>query len=261
MCDAHCHVDDLINCMGQTRVLLGLGPTIAVTNDWISFLKTKELTRRQKEIYPSLGMHPSLASSWAEDLPLFISHLHKTRFVGEIGLDYTNHQKPQSRRDQESVFKAILCACERTDKILNVHSTRAEDETVRILMSYDINKVIMHWFAGPLHLTKEGIQEGWYFSIPPAVSKSRKLQHIARIVPDEQLLVESDAPYGLERGLSLGKTLEGTVKEIARLRQVSVAHMRRIIWRNFTRLLDLSSQSEPDQKTLREWAESSDPSQ
>ena len=256
LCDAHCHVDSLVRLRNSLAVLNELGPTLAVTNDWLSYLDTRSITRGRQDIWVSLGLHPLMVSSQAEDLSLVTNRLQRIRFVGEIGLDYAKCKDASERKSQSHVFEAILEACEGSGKVLNVHSRGAERNVVQTLKSFDIHKVVLHWYVGSRRQMHDAIDEGWFFSIPSAVCRSAKLQRVAREVPENQLLVESDVPSALRGEFSTQKALHSAAAQIARLRQISVAHISDTTSRNFLNLIGRDGDVSHGQRTLGDWKES-----
>lgn len=253
VCDVHCHVDTFVRSADEIRLLNSVGPTIAVTNDWQSYVDTKALARRMPNIYVSLGLHPDRASLEVSSWAMTLGELPDQRLVGEIGLDYYRHKGEQERKNQRIIFEAILDACEGSDRILNIHSTGAERDVAQVLESYDTGAVIMHWFVGPLKLVESGVEEGWYFSVPPIVQTSKKVQEVARLLPEDLLLIESDAPDGLVGGLSLQKSLQATISKVAQVRHSSTNHILRVTTRNFERLLKPTISRQHGQKPLEDW--------
>ncbi len=231
--DAHCHLDQL---RGRRGGLEGIGPTIAVVNDWSGYMVTSHLARRRKDIHVSLGLHPRLALVRDRDLPLVMDRIDAIHFVGEIGLDFSAKTGASSKRNQRIVFDAIMQACEDKDKVLNVHSTGAEPEVVEALQTYNLRSVVMHWYSGPSAPLGKAIQEGWYFSIPPAVAKSKAVQRVAREAPLNRLLIESDAPSGIGATQSLKGALERTAERLAVIRSMETPHLIAIVRENYARL-------------------------
>ncbi len=247
--DAHCHVDQLAS-VGNQRVIPILGPTIAVTNDWMSYLETKALCDGKEEIFVSLGLHPRLVRSHSEDIPLIINGILECRFVGEIGLDSGSGTKQEEIRLQKEVLKGILVACESSRKVINVHSAGAERVIVGMILSYDVGPVILHWYTGPPSLLRIGVDQGWYFSFPPAVCRSKKLQKSLTRIPMENILVESDAPGGLIEP-SIQGALRQSTREIARIKRRLPQDVRDQIGRNFEGLVEREIKIRQNQSSLR----------
>ncbi len=111
--------------------------------------------------------------------------------IGEIGLDYYWSEKKELMIKQ---FEQMLETAKEKDKPIIVHSRRAEDDVIKVLKNYDL-KIVMHAFTGSTKTAIEGINRGYYFSIPTIVVRSEQLQKIVELTPKEQLLSESDTPY------------------------------------------------------------------
>ena len=78
---------------------------------------------------------------------------------------------------------------------MSVHSRRAEKEVLAILKKYSIKNVIFHWYSGPLGLIDEIVNEGYYFSINEAMTRSVSGKKIISRIPECRILTETDAPY------------------------------------------------------------------
>lgn len=235
--DVHCHVDKLLEVSPEAGLLDELGQTIAVTTNWTSYLRTSLLGMGRKNLHVSLGLHPDLTFLRIEDVPLVVSQIPKVRFIGEIGLDFSGSRGRMARRHQEIIFRMLLRECEKGDKILNIHSRGAENRAIEILDSYDIDRIILHWYLGPTRPAKVAMDNGWYFSIPPVVDKSKKIQRLAAAVNEELLLLESDAPYGTRCDQSIQTILRTSAARVAEIRRVPASTIRGIVRENFLRLV------------------------
>lgn len=78
---------------------------------------------------------------------------------------------------------------------MSVHSRKAEKEVLDILKKYAIKKVIFHWYSGPLGLIEDIVNEGYYFSINEAMTKSNSGRNIINKIPRNRILTESDSPF------------------------------------------------------------------
>ncbi|HIT90860.1 MAG TPA: TatD family hydrolase, partial [Candidatus Merdenecus merdavium] len=147
--DTHLHLDlftepkKLIEAVENQKMY-----TIAVTNLPQVFLNTQKLCEGLKYIRPALGYHPELAFKFSNQFDLFLELIDQTRYIGEIGLD--NQRKTiEDFTSQKKIFENIISVCrERKDKILTVHSRRAEKEVVSIIGNNFPGKVILHWYSG-----------------------------------------------------------------------------------------------------------------
>lgn len=169
--------------------------TIAVTNAPSVFDYTYKITENKKYIKPAIGLHPELALQRKRELELFRKELRRTRYVGEVGLDYGN-LKPSEVGEQKAIFEKILSLCaEYKNKILTVHSRGTAADVIAMIGNNFPGKVILHWYSGSLKELRKAVQYGFYFSINSAMTKSKNGQKIINNVPLERMLTESDGPF------------------------------------------------------------------
>lgn len=180
--------------------------TIAVTNLPEVYERYLGQYSNRKYVQIALGFHPELAAQFQSQLRKFDYLLKSTRFIGEIGLDYTT-KDINDRRAQEVVFKHIIDKCNDSgNKILTVHSRRAEKNVLEILDNLNRCVVIMHWYSGPVLHVSEALDRGYYFSINHQMLCSENGKRIINKIPPNRILLESDAPFtkGLQDRYILG---------------------------------------------------------
>lgn len=153
--------------------------------------------------YPGLvwftsGLHPHDASQWTD------AHAAQVRrdvaagavAIGECGLDY--HYDHSPRELQRATFRAQLALAAELDRPVIVHTREADDETATMLAEAASNGVrgVLHCFTGSQALAEVAIAHDWYLSFSGVVTFKRYTDdQILRLVPDDRILVESDAPY------------------------------------------------------------------
>lgn len=175
--------------------------TIAVTNlpeifnnyqaefDWTKF----------KYVRLALGFHPELVNQYHWQLNKFIEMLSKTRYIGEIGLDYSTNNA-LFKDAQKDVFQHIILECSKyKNKILTIHSRMAEKDILRLMKDFS-GVAIFHWYSGSIKSLLEAVERGYYFSINQQMLHSKNGRMIIDAIPLDKLLLESDAPFtnGLE---------------------------------------------------------------
>jgi len=194
--DTHCHInffsnagDIAIECENKKT------HTIYVTTLPSQFDETFKYVKNLKYIYPSLGFH-CLESHYdlSKEKKLFLKHIDNTKFIGEVGLDFSK-RATMTKEEQIELFRFILDSIKGKDKILNLHSASAEDEVLEMLIKYDRVKAIFHWYSGKIGTLNQIINYGCYFSINEAMCKSKKGQNIISKLPKDKVLVETDAPF------------------------------------------------------------------
>jgi len=193
--DIHCHVDLFENPQEVLQQAdnrdIGI---VAVTNTPSVFEYTANLVAGTRYAQPALGLHPQLIEERATELALMWQLFDRTRFIGEVGLDYTDSRQ-DIRRHQRKVFSSILERCQASgDKILIVHSRRAAVDVVSAIGDKFRGIVILHWYSGPSNILERAIENDLYFSVNPAMIQSKRGNEIIRMLPRTRVLTETDAP-------------------------------------------------------------------
>lgn len=237
--DTHCHVDlypdygALIEQIEREQIF-----TVAVTNTPSVFRQSAKLTLGKKYIRTALGFHPQLAAERHRELDLMINLLSETKYIGEIGLDFTTNVKEEQLL-QEKVFDTILQHCaELGDKILTVHSRRAASRVIEMIGRSYNGTVIMHWFSGTKAELERAISCNFYFSINPSMVLSAKGQELISIMPIDRILTETDGPFVKVNRKPVGPHDIGEiVAKIAKLFNYSSSEMKNIVYQNFRNVL------------------------
>jgi TatD DNase family protein len=212
--------------------------TIAVTNAPSVFKQTLDLTDGCKYIRAALGLHPELVKDRHKEIIRFRQMAKETRYIGEVGLDYSL-QSVELESLQRSVFSEIVEECYQAgDKILTIHSRKAEEDVISILGSKFPGIAILHWYSGPLKLISKALAYGSYFSINMAMTLSKKGKQVIAEVPNERLLTESDGPFVRQDGVPCSPLgMANVVENLARLKNLDPLQLKEIIHSNFKRVL------------------------
>jgi len=196
--------------------------------------KALELAGKYDVVKCSFGMYPigdyddvDGELAWIEE------HAGDCVAIGEIGLDFYNGRDDAGK--QEELFRKMLGLAKKLGKPVVVHSRAAEKEVIEILEELD---VVMHCFCGRKSLIKRGIDNGWFFSVPPVIMRWDNFKVLVSLVPIKQLLTETDAPYlapvASDRNEPVNVLV--TLKEIARIKGVSVEEVSSRVFGNFSLL-------------------------
>ena len=188
-----------------------------------------ELASKYENVYGLLGVHPSEVKDWTDDLIDKIKESAKSPKIvgiGEIGLDYY-WDKSFNDLQKEVFIKQINLANELNFPI-SVHDREAHKDSFDILTEFNKNSiVIMHCFSGSVEFMHECVKQGWYIAIGGVVTfkNAIKMKEVAKEVPLDKLLIETDAPY-LTPVPYRGKTnqpayVKYVAEEIANLRNTS----------------------------------------
>jgi TatD DNase family protein len=237
--DTHCHLDLYKNPtniveISTTKFIY----TVAVTNaPWV-FYFTKKVSRNSDYILPAIGFHPELISRNIARLHEMWPYIKDTKFVGEIGLDYSTIDENERKR-QRIALSQILEKCDQlNNKILTVHSRRAEKDLIDAIGSSFSGKVILHWFSGPIKELKRAIEYGYYFSINSSMVNSENGKKIIARIPKERILTESDGPFvHLDNEIATPAAITYTVHRIASIVGNDFESTKVQIYNNFISLL------------------------
>jgi TatD DNase family protein len=195
MIDTHCHIDlyehplDVLNECRKAGIIV-----IGMTNLPSHFEMGYPHVLPFKKIRLALGMHPLYAESHEKEFPLFIKNLHKTSYIGEVGLDFSR-EGYATKTIQLDSFQKILGKVTGENKILSLHSRRAEKEVLELLIENRIENAIFHWYSGPLALIDKIVEAGYFLSINTAMINSEAGKKIIARAPADFILTESDGPF------------------------------------------------------------------
>ncbi|XP_026106825.1 putative deoxyribonuclease tatdn3 isoform X1 [Carassius auratus] len=210
--DCHCHLSADEFTQDIDDVLLrakraGVKALVAVTEGASEFEKVILLSKTYPGfVFPCFGIHPlqgsgqDLHSVRIQDLEPFLPLFQKYRAdivaVGEIGLDFTPWfaKTTQERDEQIKVFIKQLEISKELDLPVNVHSRSAAKVTIDTMKELGIRQALLHNFAGKPSVAMEGVQAGFCFSFPPAVSKTEQRAKLIRQIPLEHICLETDSP-------------------------------------------------------------------
>ena len=118
-----------------------------------------------------------------------------------------------------------------------MHSRKAELHCIDILEESGYKKVVLHCFNGRKHVIKRAAALGYYFSIPTSVVKSKTLKKLAKRVPIDRILTETDAPYLCPSdGRNDSSFIRESIVKIASVKEVSVKEMEEQVWKNYAKI-------------------------
>lgn len=171
--------------------------TICVTNQPEVFESCIDLYPTTKYIKFALGYNPQSINDVRFNKAAFLRNLQKTKYIGEVGLDFSEGYK--SKKAQQIEILEFICKNAK-DKIFTMHCKGAERELFEILKESGNHKIILHWYNGDVFWIKEFLNLGCYFSINGSMLNSVKGKNIIRNIPKDRLLIESDGPFGKVNG-------------------------------------------------------------
>ncbi len=244
--DSHCHLSfpelaqqlpDVLARMRENRVIAALN--ICTTLE--EFSAVVAVAEQQNHICASVGVHPDyedIEEPSVERLVGLAKHA-KVVAIGETGLDYFRLKEPLEW--QRERFRIHIRAARASGKPLIIHTRAASHDTLRIMEEEGAAEVggVMHCFTESLEVAQAAIKLGFYISFSGIVTfkSARDLQEVARQVPLDRLLIETDSPY-LAPVPYRGKTNEPgyvpkVAEKVAELKGVDVSQVASSSTQNF----------------------------
>ena len=209
--DSHCHLageefeSDLRSVVDRAR---GAGLTsalvIVAADDDTEYWRAQTVLNAWPEARLSIGVHPHTAGKFADDparaaqlVDERLSDCAASRALGEIGLDY--HYDFAPRDVQQEVFRVQLDLAGRRKLPIVIHTREAEDDTFRILGTAALGDAggVFHCFTGDRAMARRALDAGFHLSLAGIVTfpRATELHEVAKIVPLERLLIETDSPF------------------------------------------------------------------
>ncbi|RJG13659.1 TatD family deoxyribonuclease [Pseudomonas cavernicola] len=254
--DSHCHLDrlDLAAHGGSLDAALdaararGVGHFLCIGVSADNAAAVKGLAEQYVDVDCSVGVHPlDLQPGVAPALDWLLAELNHPRVVaiGETGLDY--HYEPEAAELQQEAFRLHLEAAKLTGKPVIVHTREARADTLALLRDAALPQGgVLHCFTEDWEMAKAALDIGFYISLSGIVTfrNAEALREVARQVPVDRLLVETDSPYLAPIPYRGKPNLPQYVREVAEflaeLRGVDYDSFAEQITANFKRLFPLA---------------------
>lgn len=254
--DSHCHldaldyenlhqnIDEVIEKAKARDVkhLLTIGVTLS------RFEKQRDTLAHRDDVSLACGVHPLDLEDehFNYDRLLQLAAHPKVVAVGEIGLDY--YYSADNKALQQEVFAQQVQAANVLNKPVIIHTRAAREDTIRILRENDAQKCggVLHCFTENLEMAKQGLDLGFYISFSGIITfkNAEEIRAVARQVPLDRLLVETDSPYLAPVPYRGKQNQPAYVREVceyvATLKGVSVEEFAQITTQNFERLFKIS---------------------
>lgn len=203
-----------------------------------------------KGIYASVGLHPHDASSFSDASARLLTELSsdsRVVAVGEIGLDYHYMNAPVPA--QEEAFRNQIRIARNVGLPIIVHSREAEEDTLKILKEEAVDEAggVIHCFSGGLDMAREAVAMGFFVSFSGSLTfkNANGLREIARALPIEKLLIETDSPYLAPQSVR-GKRNEPAyvrlvAEALAGIKGLSTEDIGRVTSHNAMQLFDIGA--------------------
>ncbi len=266
MIDTHCHLEmkqfkgDIDAVIARAKDA-GIEALISIGSDLEGCKGAVDLSKKHDMVYAAVGIHPHDAKDFSEEIATLVrswitasrelgtackgDDIPKIVAIGEIGLDYYYDHSP--REVQREVFAKQLVFAKELELPVVVHSRDAQEDTLHILEESGVSKGVMHCFSGDEEMAKRAMGLGLHISFagPVTFKKALSLKEVARFVPDDLLLIETDAPYLAPEPLR-GKRNEPafmvyTAQHIAALRGITIEDIDRMTTLNAKRLFGIGT--------------------
>jgi TatD DNase family protein len=247
--DSHCHInfpelvsdiDGVMERMAENHV----SNALCVSVNLEKFPEVLSLAERYENIYASVGVHPDTQSGEDPTVERLVSlSAHpKVVAIGETGLDYFRTEGDTTwQRDR---FRAHIQAAREVNKPLIIHTREAGDDTLGILREEGEGLVrgVMHCFTETLEFARASIDLGFFISFSGIITfkNAQEIRDVAKVVPLESILIETDSPY-LAPVPNRGKTNEPSyvryvLEEVARVKELPIDVVAQATTQNFHRL-------------------------
>ncbi|MBE7030620.1 MAG: TatD family deoxyribonuclease [Ruminococcaceae bacterium] len=201
--DSHAHYNDNRFDSDRHELLTslaaeGISNVINVGADMESSRESIALADRYDFIHAAVGVHPHDTEGMTEqdltDLAQMSTH-PKVVAIGEIGLDYYYDNSP--RDIQREWFRKQMALAYKLKKPVIIHTRDAMEDTITILKESQFTGGVLHCFSGSVESAKIALDMGYYISLagPVTYKNARSLPEVAKMVPKDRLLIETDCPY------------------------------------------------------------------
>lgn len=249
--DSHCHLDDprllpRLDTLIPEAEAAGIGGFLVPGVAPAGWGAIRELPAAFPHVIPAFGVHPMHAQLFT---PQAVSELrHLTRLavaIGEIGLDYA--LPGPSRQVQQDAFRAQLELAVEAGLPVLIHCRKAFGDLLHIMQHAGVERCggVMHAFSGSPDVARACLRLGLHISLAGSVTyaNARRPVEVARQVPLERLLLETDAPDMAPEphrgGVNLPSYLLETARRVARIKGVTLEELGRVTTSNAVRLFRL----------------------
>lgn len=204
--DSHCHLDRInldryhgdFDAMLENAQYAGVSHLLCVSVDMETFPKVHAIALQYPHIFASVGIHPDENNPNNPDYATLVALAQQDKIIaiGETGLDYFHAGE---RTEQQARFEMQIEVAKTVHKPLIVHTRQARADTIRLLRDTRADKVggVLHCFTEDLVMAEQAMALGFYISFSGIITfkNAKELQEIAKHVPLNRILIETDAPY------------------------------------------------------------------
>ncbi len=217
-----------------------------------------EQAAKFKNMYAAVGLHPEDFSHFPATLDQQLDNLqtlicdteerkkNKIVAIGEIGLDY--YWEPYDKQSQAECFCRQLQLADSLSLPVIIHDREAHGDCFDIVCKFPNVKGVFHSYSGSAEMARELVRRGWYISFSGVVSfkNAIKVKDVARVVPNDKILIETDAPYLAphpHRGkINHSGRLIHTAEALAEARGCSVEEISKLTYLNALQLFNIEKE-------------------
>jgi TatD DNase family protein len=202
--DSHCHLTyeplaKMVDAVLARAAAAGVTNCVTIGTSLPDVSAAIDLGRRHCNVFATAGIHPHEAGKapggWESELRRLAADTRVVA-IGETGLDYHYDFSPRGR--QRAVFERQLALAVECGKPVVIHCREAHDDVVGVLDGVGgLKGVVFHCFTGTVAEAREILERGWWISLTGVVTfrNAGELAEVARLLPGDRLMVETDAPY------------------------------------------------------------------
>lgn len=249
--DSHCHIDrvDLDAFGGSIESMLDHARNLSVDKflcvciDLEHFDDVHTLSKSYPNIYCSVGVHPTETNCKDPSIEELLEYAKSNRVIaiGETGLDYFHVRKDEAdwQRDR---FRRHIAASNQSGKPMIIHMRDSKEDTIEILSREKAEKGVMHCFSEDLETAEAAIDLGFYISFSGILTfkSAQDLREVAKQIPTERILIETDSPYLTPvpyRGKPNSPAYTYYVAEkLAEIRNTTIGEIAKVTTQNFNQL-------------------------
>ena len=249
--DVHCHIEDELFNEDRDSVLKRAKDSnvCAVISSALSFDDASFLlnfsNKYPRFVFVSLGWDPadlSIIKLFDEYCNFVKEHKNEIVGLGEVGLDFYYIRENVLRETQIKLFRRWIQFSKDLNLPLIVHSRSAGKYAVKILMEEDAERVVLHAYDGRPGWALKGVEHGYFFSIPTSVWHSIQKQKLVRLIPLDNMLLETDSPVlsPFKGRRNEPANIIYAARKIAEIKKITVEKVAEITTENALSLFNLS---------------------
>ena len=247
--DTHAHMDDHAFDEDREQLLRdlpnqGIGLLMNPDCSLESSRNVDKLSRQYDYIYGAVGSHPDVADevneAVLEEYRMLCKQNDKIKAIGEIGLDY--HYEDIPREIQQKAFRMQMELARELGLPAIVHERDAHEDGLKIVDEFPEVKGVFHCYSGSAEMAKELVKRGWYIGFTGVLTfkNARKAIEVARTIPLDRIVIETDCPYMSPEPFRGKRNDPGKVyrmaEKLAEIHGISVEEAQRITFENGKKL-------------------------